>query len=178
MTQLRAHSSDQSITSHRPDGGRSAWVFLASVSVMLRLAWGMRSFDHPALWLSGLLCGWRSKPAQRDLWCRPMASVDSYRWNSYWSLLHWCTRLPAGRQAREECGQPESARSWRFVTCLWDFHNSLECTYTTLETILRGSTVRCKTFHFLLSHFSHWMGRWYFDSTYIEYQLPMTLQQR
>ncbi|KAE8343795.1 hypothetical protein BDV24DRAFT_128271 [Aspergillus arachidicola] len=46
MTQPRAHSSDQSTTSHRPDGGRSAWIFLASVSVMLQLTWGMRNSDR------------------------------------------------------------------------------------------------------------------------------------
>ncbi|KAE8399000.1 major facilitator superfamily domain-containing protein [Aspergillus pseudonomiae] len=39
--QSTADSSDESTTtSHRPDGGRSAWIFLASVSVMLQLTWG------------------------------------------------------------------------------------------------------------------------------------------
>ncbi|KAE8321624.1 hypothetical protein BDV39DRAFT_210549 [Aspergillus sergii] len=41
MTQLRGHPSDQPTTSHRPDGGRPAWIFLASVSVMLQLTWGL-----------------------------------------------------------------------------------------------------------------------------------------
>ncbi|KAE8137269.1 major facilitator superfamily domain-containing protein [Aspergillus pseudotamarii] len=40
MVQLTAQSFDRSTTSHPPDGGRSAWIFLASVSVMLQLTWG------------------------------------------------------------------------------------------------------------------------------------------